>query len=283
MQIANVDRCVSLIEALAARAGGASLGDLSKLLGTPKSATYRLLQTLASRGYVVQDPATLDYALSLNIAMLAFRYLDARPPPDVAQQALDRLAVDSGEYCRVAVVERERLVWIARAQGATAGLRYDPPMGYEVVLHATATGKAWLATLPEQEALRLVCARGFDTPPGFGKRAVRTVDELRRHLATTRRRGYATAVEEGEPGTVAMAAAFRAYDASDAPVAGTVSIAGPVVRLTDARIAQLAPKLLSCAAELSRLWPLRSRQASRPAPAAATRFDIDEPIRAGAP
>ena len=30
-------------------------------------------------------------------------------------------------------------------------MRYDPPMGVDVVLHATATGKAWLATLPEEE------------------------------------------------------------------------------------------------------------------------------------
>ena len=85
----------------------------------------------------------------------------------------------------MSVVEGEGLVWIARAQGATLGLRYDPPMGGDVVLHATATGKAWLATLPEQDALRIVCARGFTTPEGFGKRALRSVDELRRHLDET--------------------------------------------------------------------------------------------------
>ena len=71
-------------------------------------------------------------------------------------------------------------------------------MGREVVLHATATGKAWLATLPEDEALRLVVARGFPVPrhadPGtFGKGVVRTIDELRAHLRETRRRGYALA------------------------------------------------------------------------------------------
>ena len=120
-----------------------SLGSLAEQLDLPKSATDRLLQTLMTRGYVAQDAASQDYSLSLKVALLGFRYLDARRLPDVAQDALDRLAHDCGEYCRISVVQGEELVWIARAQGAKLGLRYDPPMGGDVVLHATATGKAW--------------------------------------------------------------------------------------------------------------------------------------------
>jgi IclR family transcriptional regulator, acetate operon repressor len=257
-----VDRCLSLIEALAEAPANVSLGTLAEQLDLPKSATHRLLQSLAGRGYVQQDPASQDYGLSLKVALLGFRYLDARRLPDVAQEALARLAQASGEYCRMAVVEGEGLIWIARAQGATQGLRYDPPMSRDVVLHATATGKAWLASLPEQEALRIACARGFATPAGFGQRAVKNVDELRAQLDTTRARGYAHAVEEGEPGTVALAAPFRAFDHPDAPVAGTVSIAGPQVRLTDARVAELAPLLLATTREIATLWPLRLRQSA---------------------
>lgn len=256
----NVDRCLSLIEALAEAPDPLPLGALAERLDLPKSATHRLLQSLASRGYVRQDPASQEYGLSLKVALLGFRFLDTRRLPDLAQAALDRLAQASGEYCRMAVVEGEELVWIARAQGATQGLRYDPPMGRDVVLHATATGKAWLATLPEQEALRIVCARGFAVPPGFGANAVRSVDELRRHLAETRTRGWAMAVEEGEPGTVAIALPFRAFTGPAAPVAGTVSIAGPRVRLDTARIATLMPRLATAAAEIAALWPLRQRQ-----------------------
>src|SRR5581483_2091858 len=176
-------------------------GELARRIDVPKSAAHRLLQALAHRGYVYQDPASQAYAMSLKLAVLGFTFLHARHLPDVAQGALDRLARASGEYCRIAVLEGEKLVWIARAQGATQGLRYDPPMGGDVVLHATATGKAWLATLPEEQALRIVCARGFATPPGFGQRVVSGVDELRAHLRDTRKRGYGLVVEEGEPGT----------------------------------------------------------------------------------
>ena len=260
MSTSTVDRCLALVETLAGRPDGAALGDLAEQVQLPKSAAHRLLQTLAARGYVTQDAQTQDYQLSLRFAALGFRYLDMRRLPDVAQGALDRLAGDAGEYCRIAVVEGDGLVWIARAQGATQGLRYEPAMDREVVLHATATGKAWLATMPEEEALAIVYRRGFHTPPGFGPRILGNVDDLRRHLRETRQRGYALAIEEGEAGIVAMATTFRAFDGPEAPVAGTVSIAGPLVRLGEARTALLAPRLHAAAREITELWPVRRRQ-----------------------
>src|SRR5690348_3679636 len=127
VQIPNVERSLHILETLAAAPEGLSLGELARRVDAPKSAAHRLLQALASRGYVQQDPASQNYAMSLKLAMLGFTFLHARHLPDVAQGALDRLARDSGEYCRIAVLEGESLVWIARAQGATQGLRYDPP------------------------------------------------------------------------------------------------------------------------------------------------------------
>lgn len=267
MSASTVDRCLALVETLAARPDGASLGTLAGEVELPKSAAHRLLQTLAARGYVLQDAETQDYQLSMRFAALGFRYLDMRRLPDVAQATLDRLALDSGEYCRIAVIEGDGLVWIARAQGATQGLRYEPAMDREVVLHATATGKSWLATMPEEEALAIVYRRGFRTPPGFGPRILSNVDDLRRHLRETRERGYALAIEEGEAGIVAMATTFRAFDAPDAPVAGTVSIAGPLVRLDEARTAALASRLHEAAAEIAELWPVRRRQRAPVKPA----------------
>jgi DNA-binding IclR family transcriptional regulator len=271
MAVAAVDRCISLIEILAGEPGGLELGDIAHRIDLPKSAVHRLLTTLLARGWAVQEPATQAYALSLRCAMLAFRNLDARRLPDMAQGALDALARATGEYCRLAVVEGEGLVWVGRAQGATAGLRYEPDMGDEVVLHATATGKAWLATLPEAEALRIVCARGFRASRPLGPRSVKTVDELRRHLAQTRARGYAIAIEEGEPGTVALAVAFRADTTPDAQVAGTLSVAGPMIRMKPERHAEIGRVLRQAAEDVAALWPVRRRQARPVEPMAQRR------------
>ncbi len=265
MTIAAVERALKMLEALAGEPDGADLGVLSTRLDLPASATHRLLTTLAERGFVMQDAGTGAYALTLKLSQLAFRNLDLRGLPDAGQIVLDALAHKTREYCRLAVVEDENLVWIARAQGATAGLRYDPPMGTEIVLHATATGKAWLASLPETEALRIVCARGFQAGGRTGPNALSDVDALRAHLTETRKRGVALAIEEGEIGTVAMAIVFRAGPAPDAAIAGTLSVAGPLPRMSEDRRDPIAQALREAAQEMAAIWPLRRRQMQSPA------------------
>ncbi|WP_353185813.1 IclR family transcriptional regulator [Bosea sp. (in: a-proteobacteria)] len=260
MTIAAVDRALKLMEALAGEPDGVDLSLLADRLGLPFSATHRLLGTLAERGFVRQDPHSGAYGLTLKLAQLAFRDLDSRGLPDAGQIVLDRLASATQEYCRLAVVEGGELIWIARAQGATAGLRYEPPMGAGPVLHATATGKAWLASLPEAEALRIVFAHGFDGAGRTGPNALGDVDALRAHLDETRRRGFAVAVEEGEIGIVAMATTFRAGPDPAAPVAGTLSVAGPLPRMPEERRPAIAEALLRAAEAMTGIWPLRRRQ-----------------------
>ncbi len=263
MTIAAVERALKMLEALAGEPDGADLSLLAERLDLPVSATHRLLATLAERGLVAQDASSGAYGLTLKLAQLAFRNLDLRGLPDAGQIVLDELARTTREYCRLAVIEGEELVWIARAQGATAGLRYEPPMGTEIVLHATATGKAWLASLPEAEALRIVCARGFKAEGRTGPNALGDVDALRAHLDETRRRGFALAVEEGEIGTVAMAVTFRAGPEPEAAVAGTLSVAGPQQRMQETRRGEITEALQRAAQAMAAIWPLRRRQIGR--------------------
>ena len=262
MTVNAVERCLVMIEALAGEAEPVGLTDLARRTDQPVSATHRILNTLLAQGWVVQDPRSQNYALSLRLSTLAFRNLDARAVPDLVQAVLDRLAQRTAEYCRLAIVEGENLVWVARAQGATAGLRYDPDMGQDIVLHATANGKAWLATLPENEALRIVCARGFEARRPLGPEAIEDVDTFRRHLAETRERGYATAVEEAETGTAAIAVAFYSGEHVGASPAGTISVAGPAHRISPERYDELGRELRAAAREVAAIWPLKIRQRS---------------------
>ncbi|MBS0536744.1 MAG: IclR family transcriptional regulator [Proteobacteria bacterium] len=260
MSVVAIERCLQLIEVLAGEAEPVELSVLANKLGMPGSAVHRILATLVKAGWVVQAEASQNYALSLRLSALAFRNLDVRAVPDIVQEILDRLARRTREYCRLAIVEHEDLVWVARAQGATMGLRYDPNMGQEIVLHATANGKAWLSTLPENEALRIVCARGFGARRVLGSRAINDVDDLRRHLNETRARGYAIAVDEAEPGTAAIAVPFHADTAPGSPVVGTISVAGPLTRITPDRYDDLSRELRITANEVSAVWQIRIRQ-----------------------
>ena len=258
--VAAVSRCLSMLEVLAGERAPIEVSELAARLDIAPSAAHRLLTTLLEHGWVVQDSTSQNYALSLRMSTLAFRNLDGRNVPDVVQSALNKLAKATQEYCRLAILEGEDLVWVARAQGAVSGLRYDPDMGQEIVLHATANGKAWLATLPEEQALSIVYSRGFTANRALGPNSARSVDDLRTRLAETRNQGFGVSEEEAEAGTSALAVTFRSGSDAAAPVAGTISIAGPSVRIRPDRWADLVAELRTASEEISALWPLRMRQ-----------------------
>ena len=129
---------------------------------------------------------------------------------------------------------------------------------YKRQLYATASGKAWLATLPTDRALRIALKDGgFVHAERYGPNVVRSIDALMRELEATSRRGYGLASSEAEPGVTAVAKVIRA--GAEGPVLGTVSVAGPSVRMTDARVQELAPLVIAAAAEISTLWASRPR------------------------
>jgi DNA-binding IclR family transcriptional regulator len=241
-----LDRGLSVLEHLAAHPDGLPLAGLAADLDIPLSACHRLLADLLRRGYVRQVRAQGDYLLTTKLASLGLGYLSGAGIVDVAEPLLERLAQTSGELVRLAIVDGDRLTWIAKAQGSRKGLRYDPDMGMDARLSCTASGHAWLLTQSDERALELVTRQGFGAPRDYGPKAPTTVKALLGFLHAARVRGYAMIDEVFAPGMTAMAApVLRRQEAL-----GVISIAGPRQRLTPERMHALAPALLAAATEL---------------------------------
>ncbi|WP_460452515.1 IclR family transcriptional regulator [Alsobacter sp. SYSU BS001988] len=244
-----LERAFNILTLLSSAHGGLPLQRVADDLGAPKSAVHRLLSELGRLGMTRQDPVTGHYMLTSKLLSLGFSYLSASGVADLAQPILDQLARESGELVRLAVVDGDTLTWVAKSQGARSGLRYDPEMGGHPTLFCTATGQAWLATLDDRRAVDLAIASGLERAAQFGPNAPRTVAGLQRKLNKCRADGYATVVESAAEGAAAMASAITSPRAGQA--IGTISIAGPSFRLTEARMRQLAPNLLRAAQELA--------------------------------
>ena len=118
------------------------------------------------------------------------RVLLATRIPDLTRPILQKLADESQELVRMAIVEGERLSWVAFVQERRTGLIYQPEMIGRVPLAVTANGKAWLSTLPPDEATRIVREEGFPQPGRFGPRAIRSLDAFVAALEETRARGW---------------------------------------------------------------------------------------------
>lgn len=257
--MAVVTRCLEAVEILASHPDGLALGELAERMRVPKSAGHRLLTTLVERDWVVQDPVTRHYRLTMRLTSLGLTFLSSTHLPDVAQPVLDRLASTTGELARMTVAEDGRLIWVAKAQGARWGLRYDVETGGEPRLWCTATGHAWLATHGDDQALSLAKRQGWPEPGADQPGAPNGDIELLARMALARQKGWAAVADSGVLGMAAVAVAIPSPDAA-APAVGTVSIAGPSVRFTPARVAELAAMLLEAARELGAIWPIRSYQ-----------------------
>jgi DNA-binding IclR family transcriptional regulator len=250
-----VDRIFDLLEALVDAPDGMALVAIANATGLAKPTVHRLLADLEARGLVTRVGEGGVYALTLAFPVLANRFLVGKGFLDVCQPVLNRLAETCGELVRFAWRDGDRLVYVAEAQGAREGLRYDTNLGRSVVLHATAMGKCFLAWLAPDDAARAVRAQGLIGQPSLGPQAITSMAALTTELARIRRRGFGTARDESEVGAAAVAAPIFS-DAARSEVTAGIAIVGPTARVSAADLAAMAPDVMAAADELSRLMLL---------------------------
>lgn len=243
-----LERTLAILELLARHGEGMELAAIADGLDIPRSAVHRLLADLVRLGYVRQARNHGAYLLSTKLVSMGLSYLSNTGIVDIAQPLLNHLAEASGELVRLSVVDGERLTWVARAQGARQGLRYDPDMGSDARLSCSSSGWAWLSTLSDDEALALVVRQGLGMPEQFGPNAPTSLPALLAAVQATRAQGYSLTVDTYSLGLAAMSAPVRLQGQS---AIGVLTIAGPTVRLTPERMAAMAPELLSTAAQLA--------------------------------
>lgn len=244
----GLQRGLAILERLIGETDGLQLHAIAEAIGAPRSAVHRLLGTLCEQGYVEQEQSAGNYRLSLKPVSLALRHLSRSGLVDIAQPILDRLAADCAELVRLSIVDGERLVWVAKAQGCRSGLRYDPESGAEARLSCSASGIAWLSCMRDDEALHRVRLQGFGQPAEYGPRAPVTEQDLLARLHQARAEGYARVEETYETGTAALAAPIRQHQGA---AVGVLSIGGPSARLTVPRMKSLAPAVLRASRELA--------------------------------
>ncbi|MER8760527.1 IclR family transcriptional regulator [Mesorhizobium sp. M0976] len=252
--VSPTERALDIIELLADHPEGLAISDIARRLKLPKSIAHRLLSILVSRDFAVHNEMTQHYRLAIRTAALGLRFFGNIGLNEVCQPILNRLAHRTGEFIRICAAENGELVWIASAQGSLEGLRYDPTMEAGPALHATANGRAWLSTLDGNDALGQVRRLGFILPRNYERSIVTKEQQLFEELHRVRVDGYAISADESVIGIAALAAPIP--DKNGGPALGSVSVAGPTVRMTPARIKAIVPDMLSAAKELSEIWPI---------------------------
>ena len=241
--IQSVDRAAALLKAVAASPDPLSVVELAAQCGLNRSTAWRLLATLDSQGLVERDPVTQRYSVGYAIFQIA-----AAGDHDAlvrrAHPVLQGLANTTGETANLAVAKRFNLVYVDQV---------EPPqimspnwLGRVIALHATSSGKAFLAWLPKEERDVLVPSK----LERFTDTTLTDRRQLEEELEAVRRDGYSVCVGELEETLYGASAAV--LNKRERPVA-IVSVWGPQHRVPAERLPEIGLKAQAAAAEIEAL------------------------------
>ncbi|WP_454140867.1 IclR family transcriptional regulator [Microbacterium lacticum] len=239
----SLDRGLAAVELLE-RASHLSLGAATAGLGVSKATAFRILATLEARGWAARHHSGSGYVP--GPVMLQLKGLDDRSRLLAqAEGPLQRLTALTGENANLARFDHGRVVYERVIDGARS-LRMYVEVGTSAPLHATALGKAVLASLPAAEAGSLL---GTEPLARYAPSTITDPRDLLDALAEIRAVGFSTEIGEAEEGASCLAAAI--LDPEGRPV-GAVSISGPSTRMTREAFASLAPAVQAAARDVER-------------------------------
>ncbi len=215
------------------------VGELSQRLKLPKTSVQRALTTLGEAGWLRQErDGTARWSLSAR--MLTFGRGSAQQTlRNLSRATMSRLRSATEETILLFVRDGDEVVAIEGLDGLKP-VRAHTSMGTTAPLHASASGKAILAELPEEEV------------EGYIKKGLRAYTEatitdpraLRAELERIRKRGYATHRGEWLRDVAAVGAVLRGPDGR---ADGAIVIAAPADRLPREHIKELGEKVAAAA------------------------------------
>jgi IclR family acetate operon transcriptional repressor len=242
--VKSVERALGLLELLAASDGKLRLNTIAQRMGLNVSTCHHLLSTLVEHGYVghAQDRT---YFLGNKILELSGSHIGQFNLVEAAMTSLRALNEKTGETIHLAALQGDEMVTLTILESHHPVRVISGPGGKSEALHATATGKAILAWLPEREVSRILDRRGMGS---FTEATITDRDALIEELRLVRRNGYAIDLEEFQAGVVCVGAAIR--DQAGA-VVGAFSCSMPGMRATDEYLQDIRADVVAAAAAIS--------------------------------
>jgi DNA-binding IclR family transcriptional regulator len=184
-RIPVIDRMLDVMFLMEKREIGVSIRELVDTLKLPRTSLYRILNTLEYR-QIVRRNREGQYRLGPRLAALAAHVVPDIDLPAIAAPHLRRFANETGDACKLSIVDGDEVLVIAAADGKREyALSVSP--GQRLPLHAGAASKVLMAHLPSSELERRLRA----SLPRFTPKTLTDRASLSAELAKVRRQGWA--------------------------------------------------------------------------------------------
>lgn len=239
-----IERALQILECFDDEHRSRGVSEIAEAVGLHKATTHRLITTLANHGYLERVPGGQQYRLGMQLATLGLSILRGMDLRREAEPYINAVVDRCEETCDMSVPDRGEalIIEVIRSRQALAMMT---SVGQRLPLHATAGGKVFLAYLAEAER-EAILARPLTR---YTAKTITDPEVLRREARQFVEQGYTFDDGEFEVGVRAVAAPVR--DATGQVIA-VISMPGPVARITQERIPEIAREMMETAEAISR-------------------------------
>jgi IclR family acetate operon transcriptional repressor len=242
----SAERSLRLLSILADQGRPMSLAELVEALGLPKATVHRMCTQLMECGFMARDLNERDFVVGASLRKLALDTLNHGSLRGLRHEVLAGLVAQVGETCNFTTLDGAGVLYLDRVE-APWPWRLTLDVGAHVPLHCTASGKLFLAFMPEKK--RETMLRTLDLQP-VTEHSIATVQALRRECATIAQRGYSFDREEFVLGLVAIAIPVRD---TKGEVRAALAVHAPAARMPLEQALQRLPALHVAAERMTAL------------------------------
>jgi IclR family acetate operon transcriptional repressor len=227
--VKSADRTLAILELLIDHPDGLTLAEIQRALAIPKSSTYMLLTTMASRGFLEQDPDNRRFRVGIRLWQAGQSYVVVSDLERLAIPYMERLRDELHETVQLATLDGTDNVYIAKVD-SDHQLRLASRVGVRLPAYATGIGKALLSELEDEEIRRRFAGIRFQR---YTPQTLTSLSALIAVVHEVRERGYAVDNSEYTPGVFCVAVPLAGRHGG---ARAALSVSFPEVRRTPALI-----------------------------------------------
>ena len=244
-RIKSIDKVLDLLEFLSINEQETGITEINKKLHMGLSTVHRILTTLKSRGYVIQNQQTTKYRLGIKLFGLGYAVKSTKRLVEITKSYLKQLSQSTNETANLAILEGKEVIYIAKIESPEI-LTTNIKIGTRLPAHCTSLGKVLLASISNWEFEGLY--KNDEPLPSLTSNSITSLEELKKHLKKVKIQGYAVDREEYKIGINCVSVPIFSRNGE---VIAAISITGPASRFTIDEIKEVKDELMNVSKEIS--------------------------------
>jgi len=233
--VRSVERALDILLCFTREDPTRSLTQIAESVHMSKTTVHRLLTTLENKRFITRDKVTGLYRLGFRFIEMASLVLQDVQLHRWSQPYLKSLSAEFGETVDLSILDGSYVIYLEVIESPQR-VKLAAAVGQRLPACFTASGKALLAYLPEDQVRKIVT----DNLAESSNHSSLSIEDIMADLRVTAERGYAISEQEYEEAINAVA--IPIFDVDKHPIV-SIAIVGPSYRLTKERLPLLGDAL----------------------------------------